>query len=129
MCGEQRRTKQTVSYYRGSPPRVRGAVKTVDFIDFLGRITPACAGSRKPLIYMAFPCQDHPRVCGEQRQICTDCQPCPGSPPRVRGADYAPPGASLRLRITPACAGSRNNVRQYYSLGKDHPRVCGEQQG
>ena len=50
-----------------------------------------------------------------------------GSPPRVRGAVVINVSSEQSMRITPACAGSRN-VYTIVGLRKtDHPRVCGEQ--
>ena len=52
-----------------------------------------------------------------------------GSPPRVRGkVDDAETG-DLIHRITPACAGKRQNITTIYCVCQDHPRVCGEKVG
>ena len=50
-----------------------------------------------------------------------------GSPPRVRGTDFACQGGLRAVGITPACAG--NSAFRHYRLwgAQDHPRVCGEQ--
>ena len=75
--------------FSGSPPRVRGAVRTcVRRIPERG-ITPACAGSRfdKRAIFISV--KDHPRVCGEQAIAGVSEIDYSGSPPRVRGADFS----------------------------------------
>ena len=51
-----------------------------------------------------------------------------GSPPRVRGTGRAQSRASSPFRITPACAGNRGTADSSGAYGRDHPRVCGEQQ-
>ena len=49
-----------------------------------------------------------------------------GSPPRVREELISTRLATLRRRITPACAG-RTTVRHLRSVASgDHPRVCGK---
>ena len=65
-------------------------------------------------------------MCGEK--LCCHCKITPllGSPPRVRGKVdfyyfYTPD-----RRITPACAGKREQRGSNSQWLKDHPRVCGE---
>ena len=48
------------------------------------------------------------------------------SPPRVRGKGYASGFATLKGRITPACAGKSYHLSGTGFCGRDHPRVCGE---
>ena len=50
-----------------------------------------------------------------------------GSPPRVRGTERPPGKVQVCDRITPACAGNRMPELSCNTAGKDHPRVCGEQ--
>ena len=71
---------------------------------------------------------DHPRVCGEKKDLASSVFDTKGSPPRVRGKAPDPKEKTINPRITPACAGKRLQeeiVRKRYG---DHPRVCGEKQ-
>ncbi len=74
------------------------------------------------------PISDHPRACGEQLDITRAYRPLSGSPPRVRGTDYANARESKGRRITPACAGNRHQHLRHHDPAEDHPRVCGEQE-
>ena len=66
-------------------------------------------------------------MCGEQgRWVSCGCRE-QGSPPRVRGTAFDIVLASLRSRITPACAGNSQSVEDMIAALEDHPRVCGEQ--
>ena len=51
----------------------------------------------------------------------------PGSSPRVRGAVGKRVVSVFHKGIIPACAGSRDVRMDRIALGRDHPRVCGEQ--
>ena len=91
------------------------------------RITLAHAGSSITWLALWFSIQDHPRACGEQINFEKNPFHIYGSPPRMRGAVYCCVPYSLKCRITPAHAGSRN-VLQLVQMGlQDHPRACGEQ--
>ena len=50
--------------FKGSPPRVRVGLKTLDINKSHVRITPACAGRFCTLALHDFYREDHPRVCG-----------------------------------------------------------------
>ena len=91
------------------------------------RITPACAGNSRSLYRSGRYCQDHPRVCGEQRQCPMPCTPLKGSPPRVRGTVAKSSLLRCHLGITPACAGNSWPASATHNRSEDHPRVCGEQ--
>ena len=64
-------------------------------------------------------------MCGNHRQSSITRIAAAGSPPRVR----EPPSdgwiGDLRLRITPACAGTTIVTDDITAFGQDHPRVCG----
>ena len=69
------------------------------------RITPACAGkTHRDLVGLFIP-EDHPRVCGENRDPDNISAAKKGSPPRVRGKHLFFFPEIVGLRITPACAG------------------------
>ena len=67
VCGEQLDSTRAYRPLSGSPPRVRGTEPTYRLLASLPRITPACAGNRQKSVSLFSPLQDHPRVCGEQR--------------------------------------------------------------
>ncbi len=50
-----------------------------------------------------------------------------GSSPPARGADVGSFTYGARIRIIPACAGSRGFVSEFEKLYEDHPRLRGEQ--
>ena len=105
VCGENLNILRVAVYQNGSPPRVRGK-PNFGYGDYhLVRITPACAGkTRFPTAHVGF-YSDHPRVCGENSIHVHGLCRFPGSPPRVRGKLTFQLRDSLKLRITPACAG------------------------
>ena len=83
---------------RGKPGKAAGEVQRPG-------ITPACAGKTKHVRGQHLSREDHPRVCGENRDLKQTMSALEGSPPRVRGK-LAEQVAQLRnARITPACAG------------------------
>ena len=127
MCGEQACTPLHQALLSGSPPRVRGTVVSVQGGQIQYRITPACAGNRRPGWKRFCSSWDHPRVCGEQVDSASSSCPSTGSPPRVRGTVPAPMARNAQIRITPACAGNRRCPRLLCLRRRDHPRVCGEQ--
>ena len=127
MCGEQWPICINSARSQGSPPRVRGTVPTGIGHGAAARITPACAGNRRIPPYRYPHKRDHPRVCGEQRLRKCHFDQGFGSPPRVRGTDFACQGGLRAVGITPACAGNRGNGGNCSDGHGDHPRVCGEQ--
>ena len=98
-----------------------------NFVVFDERITPACAGNRNLFVKFVRVNQDHPRVCGEQHNLNCQSMASQGSPPRVRGTEFAHCTSFRRSRITPACAGNSRSLLLRHMPSKDHPRVCGEQ--
>ena len=90
------------------------------------RITPACAGKSLQLCVSCHWQRDHPRVCGEKFTAAHQIRRAVGSPPRVRGKEFQRLPEGGLHRITPACAGKRQKVKNQKALSKDHPRVCGE---
>ena len=69
-------------------------------------IIPAYAGSTKSRGASTGSLRDHPRVCGEHRNI--------------------EPDARIAVGIIPAYAGSTTFSTGQRSIARDHPRVCGE---
>ena len=126
MCGEKPFLFYGGSSDSGSSPRVRGKDVRLRQQHGTVRITPACAGKRRPSESPCLSCRDHPRVCGEKSWPCIADAAPPGSPPRMRGKVLFLAGNRPGHRITPACAGKR--LANFCAVGpvKDHPRVCGE---
>ena len=85
VCGEQPCPQRFLTSNKGSPPRVRGTEDGMQDMINKDRITPACAGNRKPLPPNRANSRDHPRVCGEQWMMFPWHSLWSGSPPRVRG--------------------------------------------
>ena len=110
----------------GSPPRVRGKAPINRHQAEEHGVTPACAGKSAGTGSRSGASWDHPRVCGEKGAQDFCCCVHAGSPPRMRGKDFTWSFASVKLRITPACAGKRIKLRKRHSICGDHPRACGE---
>ena len=127
VCGEQLSASELLFPIKGSPPRVRGTDTKTGKAMWNCRITPACAGNSKLLLYHFLATEDHPRVCGEQVQTALPMFWLTGSPPRVRGTASRTTFANSHARITPACAGNSCCRVSAVVMRKDHPRVCGEQ--
>ena len=70
--------------------------------------------------------RDHPRVCGEHRNVELCAPLSSGSSPRMRGTPIKYPIGCVAVGIIPAYAGNT----AFSSLARlsnwDHPRVCGE---
>ena len=126
VCGEKLIATYPPFVSPGSPPRVRGKALRIRKIEHAVGITPACAGKRGWRDRPDCAHRDHPRVCGEKFGINGTRVLPQGSPPRVRGKDRPQLTASLKLGITPACAGKSVFARHRAVPERDHPRVCGE---
>ena len=92
-----------------------------------GRITPAYAGSSLGLVLSILLGRDHPRIRGEQYFGIFYLATEQGSPPHTRGAVICPLSSVIGLGITPAYAGSSALCRSRGFVGRDHPRIRGEQ--
>ena len=89
-------------------------------------IIPARAGSTGWSRTCCKLLEDHPRSCGEHKEMGPCSQSKTGSSPLVRGAPCAPPRGLWGLRIIPARAGSTAELRGRWWRRRDHPRSCGE---
>ena len=89
-------------------------------------ITPAYAGKRAPYTPTSSTPRDHPRVCGEKFGLPSHTFRWVGSPPRMRGKVLPDRGRVLGVGITPAYAGKSFPTSMFRSVGRDHPRICGE---
>ena len=125
MCGNHRRSTDTVQAGLGSPPRVREPLDRIcDLLRFCG-ITPACAGTTATQRSRRAFSGDHPRVCGNHSSNQPNHVSAWGSPPRVREPRDYMANVMHQMRITPACAGTTRNCLAADGRGEDHPRVCG----
>ena len=126
VCGEKRQCYFVGVATPGSPPRVRGKETALRNLSRNMGITPACAGKSILPSATRWPRRDHPRVCGEKRDISGNRGNRRGSPPRVRGKGRRPARFFAHSGITPACAGKRQRFSSRCECRGDHPRVCGE---
>ena len=90
---------------RGKEPQ-HGRVGTA------GGITPAHAGKSTRALRGAIPHKDHPRPCGEKKEMLRARYWAMGSPPPMRGKGMRNRAMLLRHRITPAHAGKRLRKRR-----------------
>ena len=110
----------------GSPPQVRGKLKTAVTVSIPVGITPAGAGKTWQCTVYSRERWDHPRRCGENFNKWFNKLSPRGSPPQVRGKQLLLLLHCVRARITPAGAGKTNrSIKQAESV-RDHPRRCGE---
>ena len=70
--------------------------------------------------------KDHPRRCGENKEVQKISAKCAGSPPQVRGKHEECYEELRAARITPAGAGKTHNRKNSIKEREDHPRRCGE---
>ena len=127
LRGEQSSVDMPRMRREGSPPLARGTVRISSPSCMVYGITPACAGNRSSESYVRVRNRDHPRLRGEQYAGVENAGKWMGSPPLARGTEGVSAHASRRRRITPACAGNSAACTACISLGRDHPRLRGEQ--
>ena len=126
VCGEHFRFNLSNRLTQGSSPRVRGTPPPAPPREARGGIIPACAGNTDHVVSFESALRDHPRVCGEHPMTQRTALTVAGSSPRVRGTHAVPLPPQFRPGIIPACAGNTDKVFGQKTIGRDHPRVCGE---
>ena len=106
MCGEHFDLNGLSLVPKGSSPRVRGTYTIKAMLKTNCGIIPACAGN----ILTPLECErlqgDHPRVCGEHRNLRGKMSRREGSSPRVRGTCSVAIDVVRLIGIIPACAGN-----------------------
>ena len=105
-CGEQCFTRAAVPCARGSPPHMRGTVPPCSVQTGPPGITPAHAGNSDRHRHRCCILKDHPRTCGEQKEILCPSTCTAGSPPHMRGTVQDIVSNGNAVRITPAHAGN-----------------------
>ena len=112
--------------WRGSSPRMRGALVSNAMQHVHLRIIPADAGSTPARTCKPYPTGDHPRGCGEHTVTRVCGLGVTGSSPRMRGALRITLGDGHGRGIIPADAGSTQVPHTLEICPEDHPRGCGE---
>ena len=87
VCGEKFQRSIRLPVRSGSPPRMRGKAGQIQSQTPELGITPAYAGKSLRLCILSRLLQDHPRVCGEKKNVRLTKNSLAGSPPRMRGKD------------------------------------------
>ena len=87
VCGEKCAPTAQQNTATGSPPRMRGKAGQIQSQTPELGITPAYAGKSLRLCILSRLLQDHPRVCGEKKNVRLTKNSLAGSPPRMRGKD------------------------------------------
>ena len=126
MCGEHTTDDSFNLDHMGSSPHVRGARGLLLPRGIVLGIIPACAGSTSYLAAIFHLPRDHPRMCGEHRNIIACICVSLGSSPHVRGAQKHCRHRRGVPGIIPACAGSTSTPTTRNPTQWDHPRMCGE---
>ena len=126
VYGENLPSTDTPSTSAGSPPRIRGKLRTpYARLPDCG-ITPAYTGKTFCTEHHVFPFWDHPRVYGENPNEDGEAEAPATSPPRIRGKPLIEHCQRRRIRITPAYTGKTYPGSGSRRWWKDHPRVYGE---
>ena len=126
VCGEKVPAIRRFAQIMGSPPRMRGKGHRIPLRHPLQGITPAYAGKSSACRRTLSAGWDHPRICGEKAEMGGFIPRFSGSPPRMRGKVLPDRGRVLGVGITPAYAGKSFPTSMFRSVGRDHPRICGE---
>ena len=116
MRGEKNSCRRREGANLGSPPHARGKGPGTARIPVPPRITPACAGKRKPYFLRHPGGWDHPRMRGEKCVVEEGHPAIRGSPPHARGKEVWATELGSWPRITPACAGKRLKNSCYFKL-------------
>ena len=106
LCGEKVPVTCPTLIVSGSPPPMRGKVRSRSLWGCWVRITPAYAGKSCYRNLIAVDPRDHPRLCGEKAALLVQQGNEEGSPPPMRG--------KVQLAVQPR------------TTFWDHPRLCGE---
>ena len=105
VCGENIITAIAEAAPTGSPPRMRGKLRSLFNAKGHEWITPAYAGKTGVFVFVVAHILDHPRVCGENMDYGVTIALKGGSPPRMRGKRGGKDSDCIKIRITPAYAG------------------------
>ena len=105
-CGDKFHLYLLWLQLKGSPPRMRGQVSSLQSAVGGHRITPADAGTRTEEQWHIPWLPDHPRGCGDKLMTFITAMGVFGSPPRMRGQVSRDKTPFALTRITPADAGT-----------------------
>ena len=92
------------------------------------RNIPAYAGKTRPKVNDCPLWEEHPRVCGENRNQFRGAIGPVGTSPRMRGKRIDLLSRGVEQRNIPAYAGKTCWEKYASQLSEEHPRVCGENQ-
>ena len=126
VCGENACVTQCARMNRGSSPRVRGKLHSMEPRRHRCGLIPACAGKTSWRPRARSRRGAHPRVCGENLDPAPVSGGRGGSSPRVRGKHVIDRQAERVGRLIPACAGKTSTASARSVHRSAHPRVCGE---
>ena len=126
VCGEHAFINGRRLPVKGSSPRMRGTLRVYDNFIHANGIIPAYAGNTPDGLTDATALRDHPRVCGEHRDVYELRYDVQGSSPRMRGTRNLAGECDGDIGIIPAYAGNTSSSGSRGFGYRDHPRVCGE---
>ena len=111
LCGEKGSPSLYSRSSSGSPPPMRGKAPFRFVVVACGGITPAYAGKSRCTGSSRGNCWDHPRLCGEKRELMSKSAAIAGSPPPMRGRGPLLVCSLHTSRITPAYAGKSHLIQ------------------
>ena len=127
-CGEQPTVTAFMRRYRGSSPRVWGAVQRPTSRAHRHRFIPTRVGNSRCLESNMLTETVHPHACGEQSRSGWIRSWHAGSSPRVWGTGAAAHSRTRARRFIPTRVGNRRWARPVRRRRSVHPHACGEQQ-
>ena len=105
---------------------MRGKLNHGGTVGQRNRNIPAYAGKTLVIFFMGAACEEHPRVCGENRVWWEGALGQKGTSPRMRGKQKSSSAAHEQERNIPAYAGKTTYDGLIGFNEAEHPRVCGE---
>ena len=126
VCGENASDDATAPVTAGTSPRMRGKPAFLPNGHSIARNIPAYAGKTVSATCSTLSCQEHPRVCGENKVSVARKMFGLGTSPRMRGKQIRLAHIIHGPGNIPAYAGKTTQVREYGKSYQEHPRVCGE---
>ncbi len=126
VCGDNRVSREMLTAWGGSPPRVWGQRARGRRHSTRRRFTPTCVGTTINHAVDDRGCTVHPHVCGDNHLRLRGFGGHGGSPPRVWGQLLLRELSAAQRRFTPTCVGTTTQQHENRKRTAVHPHVCGD---